>query len=175
MDLRAGFGSFFRGWGGISVMLRPPQSHAAPKTHSGQLRLLQHHSPKSQFLPIPGTLPCLPGRVCSSSEPDGGGSSTAFPQICCKRGRGGCKIAPSEVPPAQSFSRELKQGAGLGGYLTQRNSFKGSKFKARAIESVSLRQPRSSGQQGSQNLEEKRWEAPPRRPAAKFCPSLCGF
>lgn len=75
-------------------MLRPPQSHAAPKTHSGQLRLLQHHSPKSQFLPIPGTLPCLPGRVCSSSEPDGGGLQPLSPKFAASEGVEAVKSPP---------------------------------------------------------------------------------
>lgn len=76
--------------------------------HSGQLRLLQ----QSQFLPIPGALPCLPGRVRSSSEPDGGVSSRFPPNLLQARawGRGGgSKIAPSEVPPAQCFSRGLNK------------------------------------------------------------------
>lgn len=95
-------------------MLRPPQSHAAPTTRSGQLRLLQHRSLKSQFLPIPGArLP--PGRDAAFPAGQGlrqlrawrrGVFNRFHPNFLQARAwgwGGGCKIAPSEVPPAQSF------------------------------------------------------------------------
>lgn len=122
-ELRAGFGICFRGWGGISVMLRPPQSHAAPETHSGQLRLLQHHSPKCQVLPIPGArLPSLPaGQGLRQLRAWRGGLQPLPPKFAASEGEGwggGCRIAPSEVPPAQSLSPRLNQKAGLGGIFS---------------------------------------------------------
>lgn len=97
-------------------MLRPPQSHAAPTTRSGQLRLLQHRSPKSQFLPIPGArLPpgraaafpaCRAGFAAAPSLAEWGVFNRFHPNFLQARAwgwGGGCKIAPSEVPPAQSF------------------------------------------------------------------------
>lgn len=134
--------------------------HTAGSSSSGNITAPNPNSCPSQDPDCP--FPASRAGFAAAPSPTGG-SSTASTQICCKRGHGGCKIGPSEVPPAQSFSPGLKQGAGLGGIfnnLTQRNSFKSSKFKARAIPSGS-RGPLAS--KGNQNLEEKRWgsAAPP--------------
>lgn len=136
--------------------------------------------------PNPDPCPCQEPAAFSASRAGfaaapslTGGSSTASTQICCERGRGGGVEAGKLLPPRCQQQNPYPRGSTeervLGRYLTQRNGFKSSTFKVRAIGNVSLRQSRSSGQRGSQNLEGKRWGSPPRRRAAHSCPSLGGF
>lgn len=137
----------------------PLLKHTAGSAGSRNITALNPNSCPSQEPDCPGILPSLPpGQGLQQLRAWPAPIHPNLLRARAWRWGGGCKAAPSEVPPAQSFSPGFNQGAGLGGgYLTQRNSFKSSKFKARAIGSVSLRQSQSSGQQGSQNLEGKRW------------------